>query len=468
MNTLLTREHPTGGSFAEQKPPAVSRDSIISLQIDQWSMSAYQRDTPLNPRRGDTIFRGSVAESPVPTLEITIDGVQTRFPAQTGAGEILPSPPLSQADSDPFSDYRSYESDQGETGYNKDEVEDNGTRKKVQPRLHCTTTFSPAHANQPIKPFTVTDRSPLDTLCRALRTPADLPQSPSPFSFGRMHVNSVKLLSSNEEQKPERSNDNWFTQRASTRRLYSITTSMAGTVTPNLSLPAAHKLSKLGTSQHSLPAATPTQGSGVQWYLRSVSIISCMVAAIIAVCLAVCALSARSAASLLATVPASVFAGLEGMADDVELHVNAVCLLRKGVSTPQCGSYDSVALAFSESGTKLTNQTIRLIDTGLVVSIVFAIMLAAYLSVSLLFASMLLDTLHLPISYFISDSFATEGHKQKLDQVYTLACHDDLANVFWLWFGHHHLPLDMFFLFSSMFGILIAVRYKARVKLAHV
>jgi hypothetical protein len=89
-------------------------------------------------------------------------------------------------------------------------------------------------------------------------------------------------------------------------RLYSITTSMAGTVTPNLSLPAAHKLSKLGTSQHSLPAATPTQGSGVQWYLRSVSIISCMVAAIIAVCLAVCALSARSAASLLATVPASV------------------------------------------------------------------------------------------------------------------------------------------------------------------
>ena len=79
---------------------------------------------------------------------------------------------------------------------------------------------------------------------------------------------------------------------------------------------------------------------------------------------------------------------------------------------------------------------------------------------------MLLNTLHLPISYFTTESFTTDGHQQKLDRVYGLACRDDLVNVFWIWFGHYHVPLDLFFLCSCMSGILLAVSFSLPVLLA--
>jgi hypothetical protein len=72
-------------------------------------------------------------------------------------------------------------------------------------------------------------------------------------------------------------------------------------------------------------------------------------------------------------------------------------------------------------------------------------------------ASMLLNTLHLPVSHFTSGPFTPDSHKDKLDQVYSLASRDDLMNVFWLWFGHYHVPLDVFFLLVATLGILLAV-----------
>lgn len=94
---------------------------------------------------------------------------------------------------------------------------------------------------------------------------------------------------------------------------------------------------------------------------------------------------------------------------------------------------------------------------GLVVSFIFAIFLATYLATSMLLASMLFNTLHLPISHFTFGSFTPGKHKERLDKVYKLACQDDLLNIFWLWFGHYHVPLDVFFLVSAIFGIMFSV-----------
>jgi hypothetical protein len=99
----------------------------------------------------------------------------------------------------------------------------------------------------------------------------------------------------------------------------------------------------------------------------------------------------------------------------------------------------------------------RLAEIGLLVAFVFAIFLAAYFGVCLLLASMLLNTLHLPVSHFTSGPFTPDSHKDKLDQVYSLASRDDLMNVFWLWFGHYHVPLDVFFLLVATLGIMLAV-----------
>lgn len=107
-------------------------------------------------------------------------------------------------------------------------------------------------------------------------------------------------------------------------------------------------------------------------------------------------------------------------------------------------------------------RSMRLTEIGLVVSFILAIFLTAYLGVSLLLASMLLNTLHLPVSHFTSGPFTPDSHKDKLDQVYSLACRDDLMNVFWLWFGHYHVPLDVFFLSVATLGIMMAVSHHGK------
>ena len=338
-NKTITDEQTRAEPFQNSKPAAVSRDS---KDTDHWSMSAYQRETPLTPQPGDTIFRGSVAASPVSTLELTIDGIQTRFPAQSGAGGTLPSPSFSRADSDPFSDYRSYESDQGGIENIRDQVENDLMQKKMQPRPRCNTTFPPTYTGQQNEAFPVTDQSPLDTLRRNLRTPTDLPQSPSPFSLRRMHTSSVPLGGPplTEDRKADSASNSWSVQPSSARAprssgLHPIPTSFPEAITPNFSLPAAKNPSTSGATQHSPLPNSRKRGSFLQWYLRSDSVISCTLSTAVAICLTICSLSTNSGASLLATVPAKAFAELEIVADFVELHISAVCLLRKGVSDLQ-------------------------------------------------------------------------------------------------------------------------------------
>lgn len=322
--------------------PAIKRDS---KNTDNWSVSAYQRDTPLTPQRGDTIFRGSVADSPVATLELTIDGIQTRFPAQPGGQEMPVSSPFSQADSDPFSDYRSYESDQVEMENMTDEDPKRLAPKTKQPRLQYTTTFSqtPVKQQKQAGAFKMTDQSPLDTLCRSLRTPADLPESPSPFSVRRMHAYSMQPDNSPfrdpsaSDTRPAELSDNWFAKRPSFSRASAaqpMPTPMVGAATPNFSLPAANQLSISAATQQSSNRGSNKRGSFSQWYHSYAPMISCISSTGVAICLAVCSLSTKSGPSLLATVPAKAFVGLEGVADYVELHPSTVCLLRNGVSSP--------------------------------------------------------------------------------------------------------------------------------------
>lgn len=335
-NNIITDKQSRAEPSQNLKPAAVSRDS---QNTDHWRMSAYQRETPLTPQPGDTIFRGSVADSPVSTLELTIDGIQTRFPAQSGAGGTLPSPSFSRADSDPFSDYRSYESDQGEIEHIKHEVENDLIQRKMQPRLRCVTTSSPTYTGQHRKAFPVTDRSPLDTLRRNLRTPTDLPQSPTPLSLRRMHTSSMPLGSPplTEDRRADIARNSWSVQPSDTRAerssgLQSIFTTVPEAITPNFSLPVGNSPSTSMPTQHSPLPSSREHGSFLQWYLRSASVISCTLSTAVAICLTVCSLSTNSGASLLVTVPAKAFAGLENVADSVELHISAVCLLRKGVS----------------------------------------------------------------------------------------------------------------------------------------
>lgn len=97
------------------------------------------------------------------------------------------------------------------------------------------------------------------------------------------------------------------------------------------------------------------------------------------------------------------------------------------------------------------------IELGLTMAFIFAIFLATYHVVTLLLASMLLNTLHLPVSHFGRASIFSSKHRDKLDHIYDQACRDDLKAVYWLWFGHHHVPLDLFFLFTALLGILLSV-----------
>lgn len=97
------------------------------------------------------------------------------------------------------------------------------------------------------------------------------------------------------------------------------------------------------------------------------------------------------------------------------------------------------------------------IEIGLTMAFVFSIFLAVYHLATLLLASMLLNTLHLPVSYFHRAPVSLRDHREKLDQVFDQACRDELKVVYWLWFGHHHIPLDLVFLIITLIGILVAV-----------
>jgi hypothetical protein len=322
-----------------------ARTTKVSRNTDSWSMSAYTRDTALSPEQNDTIFRGSVADSPVGTLELTIDGVPTRFPAQSGAQEEMLPSPFSQAESDPFSDYRSYESDQGGTEIMRDEVPNRPAQKKNQPRLQCDTTFS----NDPVRRLVlnraipIMDRSPLDTLRRSLRTPAEVPQSPSPFSLKRVHDAPMRPSDSpfRDQNTPymasAQSTDTWYAKApgfSHSNVAQPIPPSFSGAAPPNFSLPAANHRSATAAIHQRGSQQDDTRGSFGLWYLRSAPMIACISTAAAAICLAVCSLSSKSGASLLATVPAKAFVGLEGTADKVELHSSMVCLLRNVVSSP--------------------------------------------------------------------------------------------------------------------------------------
>lgn len=335
-----------GALSGNRKTRKSARNTKVSRNTDSWSMSAYTRDTPLSPEQNDTIFRGSVADSQVGTMELTIDGVPTRFPAQPGAQEeILPSP-FSKAESDPFSDYRSYESDQGGTEIMRDEVPDSRlAQKKNQPRLQCDTTFSDTPVKQLVlnRAIPIMDQSPLDTLRRSLRTPVEVPQSPSPFSLKRGNhapmrpSDSPFVDQSTPYMASAQSTNTWYARgpdfyRSSAAQPVPI--SSTGAAPPNFSLPAANHGSVPAAIQQSGTSQEDPRGTFAQWYLRSAPMISCILTAAAAVCLAVCSLSSKSGASLLATVPAKAFVGLEGTADNVELHSSIVCLLRNGVSSP--------------------------------------------------------------------------------------------------------------------------------------
>jgi hypothetical protein len=325
------RRGSTKGSTADQL--SVSGNSASTAG---WAISAYQRDR-------DTVFRGSNLESPAPTLDVRISDLITPLPPKP-AGQAKESPTqISPTESDPFSDYLSYESVQGDMGEEvpQSQMEPRRISRKTafersRPQLQCTTTFASDSGIQSQEVKRVTVHSPLDALCRELRTPAaaDLPLSPSPASP------KPKFIASDQDRLrrgPGQSIDDATIYLARSREIAParksepVPTSLVG-VTPNFSLPAA---GRRVTAQ--LEAENCAEDSSIlqtlrRGYRRTAPVISCLAAILAAVSLMVCGHNNQTGATILATLPAQGFDGLGPNTEYVEMYASQVCLRQQGVS----------------------------------------------------------------------------------------------------------------------------------------
>lgn len=312
-----------------------------SATTDGWNLSAYQRDT---------IFRGSNLESPAPQLELRITELYSPFPAKHGDEEKQTSTPLSKTDSDPFSDYASYESDYGDeeleetdkASQTSEHLKKTAT-KKSQPQLHCTTTFARTPVPQSKNQVQITDRSPLDALCHNLRTPADLPITPSPLSSEPARaVTTCDPGPSRDMQRDRDAGVNIPSVGVARGRGFGPSqvakpapTSIVG-MTPNFSLPAASQHGVAPACKSEVDSEIPgTVRSIRQWYQSSAPMISCFMAIAAAVCLTVCGQINQTGATMLFRVPAGAFFDLGDNTKHVELYPGSVCLLQGGVSSPR-------------------------------------------------------------------------------------------------------------------------------------
>lgn len=312
-----------------------------STTTDGWAMSAYQRDI---------VFRGSNLESSGPELALRLSDLSNLIvplPPKPVGQEQPFSSPLSEADSDPFSDYLSYESDQGDAGdiSKAKEAAPRRTSKKTavksnQPRLQCTTNFTETPDNQPKRTQLVTEDSPLDTLCRSLRTPADLPLSPSPLSIkpntapGYHHLQreGQSIKNTGFGIAPE------ATARgrgfAPSRVANPVPTSIVG-VTPKFSLPAACHRTATNSNIQDKSGNSGMLRSLHRRYQRSAPLLSCLTAIAAAVCLTVCGQVTQIGATILARFPAQAFDGLGNNTNFVEMYSSRVCLVQEDIRNPR-------------------------------------------------------------------------------------------------------------------------------------
>lgn len=346
MRVEMMSSHNGRGSRELTKPHIKGADQLSvarsSTTIDGWAMSAYQRDT---------VFRGSNLESPGPELDLRLSDLSNLIVplARKPAGQEQPSSsPLSSADSDPFSDYLSYESDHGGAGHDTTEKDARSRRiskktaiKSNQPQLQCTTTFADIPNTQPKRMQRVSEHSPLDALCRSLRTPADLPLSPSPLSLKPTQTASEYHHLQREGQSLDDARFGGVPVAVARGRRFApsrvanpVPTSIVG-VTPNFSLPAASHLDAMNYNAQETPGEQGLLRSACEWYRRSAPLISCLMAIMAAVCLTVCSQFSQTGATILARLPGQAFEGLGNNTKFVELYSSRVCLRQEGVSNPR-------------------------------------------------------------------------------------------------------------------------------------
>ncbi|KAJ9109721.1 hypothetical protein QFC19_001951 [Naganishia cerealis] len=309
---------------------------------ESWVLSAYHRET---------IFRGTNLESPAPTLALRISGFE---PPLSSASPVAPatqvaSGPVSPADSDPFSDYLSYESEQeGDIKSDDDNHVEYYTdgeetpkrfdheRLQMQQRRESVTEHH--HRAPPSPRVQIPSRSPLDELCRTIQTPSDLPTSPSPFS--PKPPRAIPFLSPTQNHVPVTGGAiPTFAQDA---RFESAHDYHHGPFhTPNINWPPS---AVADIPNYSLPSfkqacAGSQEKSGAQGripgvrerlldrYRRSAPILSCILAISLAVCLTVCSLGPKTEFNMMAKVPPSAFANLSNDIIHVELFPTGVCLM---------------------------------------------------------------------------------------------------------------------------------------------
>lgn len=320
----LTKHHTQG-----EDQTSVTRSSASAAG---WALSAYQRDR-------DTVFRGSKLESIAPTLDVRISDLIAPLPAKPDGHKQRPSMQISPTESDPFSDYLSYESDSGQIGEGEtgDQLKTSELSKKVaretsRPQLQCTTTFASTSGTQDKELRTVTIHSPLEKLCRDLRTPAaaDLPLSPSPSSLKPLPMVSHQNLESEGEKIDDApialASGRGF---APSRSSKPVPTPLMG-VTPNFSLPAAGRRITIQPETQERSEESDILQMIRRGYQRSSPVISCLMTIFAAVCLIVCCHEGQTGATILATFPAQAFEGLANNTEYVEMYPGRVCLHRQG------------------------------------------------------------------------------------------------------------------------------------------
>ncbi|KAJ9128166.1 hypothetical protein QFC24_000458 [Naganishia onofrii] len=313
---------------------------------DTGIFSAYHRET---------IFRGTNLESPVPTLELRIQGFETPLPSgiPSASEKRVRSDPVSPTDSDPFSDYLSYESEQVDPPENEDVDVDSHTSDQETPRGFDNDTLLPSQ-QQP-KPRIITDvyppqsqqaprkqiptRSPLDALCHSMQTPSDLPTSPSPFSPQPPRINPV--VSQPQHYLPTQVQQRLtaaYTGTDFARQGWEPSgipiinrPRSSSAVMPNYSLPSFKPRAE--NSQEKTGANGPALEGWERWkdrYRRAAPLLSCTLAIALAIGLTVCGRGSKTGISRIAKIPSSAFVDLGNGVTQVEMYPSGVCLVDGG------------------------------------------------------------------------------------------------------------------------------------------
>ncbi|KAJ9109119.1 hypothetical protein QFC21_000447 [Naganishia friedmannii] len=313
---------------------------------DTGIFSAYHRET---------IFRGTNLESPAPTLNLRLPGFETPLP--TGIPQSLEkqvtSDPVSPADSDPFSDYLSYESEQVDVRDGINDHINSGAGGQETPRRFDNDTPLPFQQQQQQRPRIITDnyqpqappsshvqipsRSPLDELRYRIHTPSNLPTSPSPFSpkpprnipiFSHTQQPplpaQVRLPPTAAYPRAEFAREGW---EPSGMPIIDRPRSLGATI-PNYSLPSFKPPD--GGSQEKTGAGNQSLGVRERWvnrYRRVAPILSCILAIALAVGLTICGRGSKTGISRIAKIPSTAFVDLGNEILHVELFPSGVCLV---------------------------------------------------------------------------------------------------------------------------------------------